>query len=218
VPPEDEVEAEPEPETEVDAATAPRNGGGRAALGVAVGAAIVFALLTLAMTVLLVKKSDESSSKDRTEVAERAAAVVVALTSHDPAQPDTGRATIEKYANQAVLGIYDAALEGLTTTLETTGVASRLQIDETYIGDIKRDEVDVALIATVLITPKDGSTRPPLPDQFFRVHLVKLDGEWKVDNVEFARLVSGGASGTGQPPGTSATTSLPPIVTPTTVP
>ena len=204
------------PEDEIEPAK-----GGRAALGVAVGAAVVFAVLALAVTVLLVKKSDESGSKDRTEVALRATAVVEALATHDPSQPDTGRATIEKYANQTVLGIYDAALEGITAAFKETGLAARIQIDETYVGDISRDEVDVALIGTVLITPKDGSTRPPQPGRFFRVHLVKLDGEWKVDNVDFSQLVAAGASGTSQPATGSTTTSpavTQPIVTPTTVP
>jgi hypothetical protein len=226
------VPPEPDPDEVVEDDTAPsgvREGdmdpptnagtkGGRAALGVAVGAAIVFALLSVGLTVLLVGKTDDSSSKERTEVALRATAVVEALATHDPSQPDTGRATIEKYANQTVLGIYDAALEGITTAFEQTGLAARLEIDETYVGDISRDEVDVALIGTVIVTPKDGSTRPPQPGRFFRVHLVKLDGEWKVDNVEFSQLTAAGQSGTGQPTTSSTTTSVPPIVTPSTVP
>ena len=194
---------------------------GRAALGVAVGAAIVFALLSVGLTVLLVGKSDDSSTKDRTEVALRATAVVEALATHDPSQPDTGRATIEKYANQTVLGIYDAALESITAAFKETGLAARIQIDETYVGDISRDEVDVALIGTVIVTPKDGSTRPPQPGRFFRVHLVKLNGEWRVDNVDFSQLAAAGAGGTGQSATGSTTTSpavTQPIVTPTTVP
>jgi hypothetical protein len=195
----DNAEVEPE-------APAPRRKGG-AALGIAVGAAVVFAVLAVALTVLLVGKKDDSDTKDRTEIALRATAVVEALATHDPSQPDTGRATIQKYANQTVLGIYDAALEGINTAFEQTGVAASLQVDETYVGDISRDEVDVALIGTVLVTPKDGTTRPPQPGRFFRVHLVKLDGEWKVDNVEFSQLSAAGGSPSEQPPTASTTTS-----------
>ncbi|MEY2591202.1 MAG: hypothetical protein QOJ67_3186 [Acidimicrobiaceae bacterium] len=191
---------------------------GRAALGVAVGAAIVFALLSLGLTVLLVSKKDDASTKERTEVALRATAVVEALATHDPSQPDTGRATIERYANQTVLGIYDAALEGITAAFKETGLAAKLQIDETYVGDINRGEVDVALIGTVVITPKDGTTRPPQPGRFFRVHLVKLNGEWKVDNVEFSQLTAAGAAGSGSPATATTSTSAPPIVTPTSTP
>jgi hypothetical protein len=164
-------------------------------------------LFAVALTVLLVGKKDDSDTKDRTEIALRATAVVEALATHDPSQPDTGRATIQKYANQTVLGIYDAALEGINAAFEQTGVAASLQVDETYVGDISRDEVDVALIGTVLVTPKDGTTRPPQPGRFFRVHLVKLDGEWKVDNVEFSQLSAAGGSPTQQAPTASTTTS-----------
>jgi hypothetical protein len=185
---------------------------------VAVGAAIVFALLSLGLTVLLVSKKDDASTKERIEVALRATAVVEALATHDPSQPDTGRATIERYANQTVLGIYDAALEGITAAFKETGLAAKLQIDETYVGDINRGEVDVALIGTVVITPKDGTTRPPQSGRFFRVHLVKLNGEWKVDNVEFSQLTAAGAAGSGPPATASTSTSAPPIVTPTSTP
>ena len=212
---------DPEPDEVTESESAPSKGG-RAALGVAVGAAIVFALLSVGLTVLLVGQTDDDATNERTEVALRATAVVEALATHDPSQPDTGRATIEKYANRTVLGIYDAALEGITAAFTETGLAARLQIDETYVGDISRDEADVALIGTVLVTPKDGSTRPPQPGRFFRVHLVKLDGQWKVDNVEFSQLGAAGASGTGQPPTGASTTTAPavtqPIVTPTSVP
>jgi hypothetical protein len=39
------------------------------------------------------------------------------------------------------------------------------------------------------------------------VHLVKLDGEWKVDNVEFSQLSAAGGSPSEQPPTASTTTS-----------
>jgi hypothetical protein len=200
-----------EPDVEAEAA-APRRSGGGAALGIAVGAAVVFAVLAVALTVLLVGKKDDSDTKDRTEIALRATAVVEALATHDPSQPDTGRATIEKYANQTVLGIYDAALQGINAAFEQTGLAASLEIDETYVGDISRDEVDVALIGTVLVTPKDGTTRPPQPGRFFRVHLVKLDGEWKVDNVEFSQLSA--ASGSATEPASTASTTTSTIAPP----
>src|SRR3954469_24274122 len=211
VPLDDDVEPHvevDEPDAVEPVTPAPRRAGGRAALGVAVGAAVVFAVLAVALTLLLVGKKDDSDTKDRTEVGLRATAVVEALATHDPSQPDTGRATIEKYANQTVLGIYDAALEGINTAFEQTGVAARLQIDETYVGDISRDEVDVALIGTVIVTPKDGTTRPPQPGRFFRVHLVKLDGERKGDNAEFSQLPTARSGpGTGQAPPASTTPS-----------
>src|SRR4051812_21638693 len=93
VPLDDDVEAHveaDEPDAVESVTPAPRRAGGRAALAVAGGAAVVFAVPAVALTVLPVSKKDDADTNDRTAVAMGATAVVEALATHDHSQLDTG--------------------------------------------------------------------------------------------------------------------------------
>jgi hypothetical protein len=77
-----------------------------------------------------------------------------------------------------------------------------------YVGDIESDQAQVIVVIDLVIV---GDVTKVVPNQYLRVHLVKLNGEWKIDNVNdvntgLAAQASGSASTTSTPsvPSTSS--------------
>jgi hypothetical protein len=174
---------------------------------VAVGVAIGFALLATVMTVSYIKlRSDKSTdSSDRTTVATTASRAAEAMTSLDASGPNKEQADVirqlgtDPFIEQYVQGI--ESIRKLFGPLKVT--SERGTVTNVYVSDIEKDQAEVIVVVDLVLV---AETPKVVPNQYLRVHLAKLSGQWKVDNVEDLN-VSLAASGAG----TGSTTTTPAV-------
>src|SRR5205085_10249389 len=78
---------------------------------------------------------------------------------------------------------------------------------EVYVGDI---EASQATVIVRLDLSYVGANTRVIPNQYMSMSLAKLDGVWKVDNLELLPFdTSGGASSTSSSPGSTVPSSVP---------
>jgi hypothetical protein len=110
---------------------------------------------------------------------------------------------------------YDQAIPAtrkLLVALNVTSEHGQVQDNGVYVGEIDGNQAQVIVVLDLVVV---GQATKVIDNQYLRVHLVKLDGVWKVDNVENLNVALA-ATGNGQTaPGTTPATPAP---TPSTTP
>lgn len=206
------ADLEPEPGSEAE----PRPPGRRprsTALVAAVALAVVFALAAAVLAVLLARGSDDSDLETVREAAGRFGA---ALVTYDYHHPEAHRDAVLGFATGSFRDEYqDAFDQGLSQVITEVKAISTGYVKDVYVSAI--DEERAQAIVAVDIEHEGTSGRNTLFDVYFRLTMVNVNGEWKVDQVTDLNFDTGGGAGTA--PGvdgastttttTSATTSVP---------
>jgi hypothetical protein len=168
--------------------------------------AIGFALLAVVMTASYIKlRSDKSTdSSDRTTVATTASRAAEAMTSLDASGPNTAQAdVIRQLGTDPFIQQYVTGIESIRKLFGPLKVSSeRGTVTKVYVSEIDKDQAEVIVVVDLVLV---AETPKVVPNQYLRVHLAKLSGQWKVDNVEdlnvsLAATASGAGSTTTAPP------------------
>jgi hypothetical protein len=179
--------------------------------------AIGFAVATIAFVVMLaafirLRHDKDSTNDDRTAVATVAAQVAEAMTAIDATGDNKTEAdVVHRLGTGPLIEQYDATIPATRKLLVAVKVQSeRGQITPSgvYVGDVDSDQAQVIVVIDLVVV---GDVTKVVPNQYLRMHLVKLNGEWKVDNVNdvnagLAASASGSSTTTSTPP-TDATAS-----------
>jgi hypothetical protein len=125
-------------------------------------------------------------------------------------RPDSGdarREVVHNLGNGPILSQYDAAVTAFAQAAAAVGITSvESSITETYTGQIAGDEAQVVVVFDVSVK---GTQPRSIPNQYMRVHLARIGGAWKVDNVQSVNLALAALAGAGTPD-----TSVPPTTAP----
>jgi len=175
-------------------------------------AAGVFALLAIAMVAIVVSdrsSADTGSNSDRTEISTTAARVAEAITAVDPTGNGTLAATVQQLGTAPVISQYDEISDAMRKVMGPLKLQSiRGTVKEVYVGDIGNSEAKVIVRLDLVYV---GENTRVIPDQYLDMSLAKLDGTWKVDNVQVLNVALAGTS-------PSSTVPISPDTTPSTPP
>ena len=150
---------------------------------VATAAAVVFALVAVVLLVLLVRdRNSTESSTDRTEISTTAARMAEAMTAVDETGNGTMAATVDDLGTAPVVDQYKGISGTIRGELATFKLKSiRGTVKDVYVGNIDNAESRVIVRLDLVFV---GDNTRVVPDQYLDMTLAKLDGRWKVDNVQ----------------------------------
>jgi hypothetical protein len=171
------------------------------------GLAIVFGLIASVMTAsyIRLRADKDKSSEDRTAVATVAARAAEAMTAIDAGGDNKAEAdVVHQLGTGPFIEQYDQAIPAtrqLLVALKVKSERGQITPSGVYVGDVEADQAQVIVVIDLVIV---GDITKVVPNQYLRMHLVKLGGEWKVDNVNdvntsLAAQASGAASTTTTP-------------------
>jgi hypothetical protein len=191
-----------------DAPSVPRRNASRGRWLLVAGAlAIVFGLIASVMTAsyLRLRSDKQSSEQDRTAVATTAARLAEAMTAIDAGGDNQAEAdVVHQLGTGPLIEQYDRVIPDtrkLLTALKVKSENGQITPNGVYVGDIEGDQAQVIVVIDLVIV---GEVTKVVPNQYLRMHLVKLNGEWKVDNVSDVNTALGAPAG-----GTAPTTTAP---------
>jgi len=183
----------------------------------AVAAAVVFALLSVVLVVLLVRERDQNRGDgERAAVETTASRVAEALVTVDAGGNQSGADVVRQLGTGPLIQQFDEANAAVRATfgqLKIQSISGRVQ--EVYVKDIDGPQADVIVVLDLVIVSDN-----PRVDQnhYLRVHLAKLDGQWKVDNVQDVNLALAAGVQQSTNSGTSTSTAPPATTSPPTTP
>ena len=183
--------------------------------GALIVVSVAVVLLVLACTGLLVllvrDRHSTDTSSDRTEISTAAARVAEAITAVDESGNGTLAATVDQLGTAPVVDQYKQISSTIRNELATFKLKSiRGTVKDVYVGNIDNAESRVIVRLDLVFV---GDNTRVVPDQYLDMTLAKLDGQWKVDNVQvlnvqLANPAPSSSSGTppssGPPPSSSA--------------
>ena len=179
---------------------------------VAVALAVGFGLIASVMTASYIRlRSDkDTTSEDRTAVATVAAQLAEAMTAIDAGGDNQKEAdVVHRLGTGPLIEQYDATIPAtrkLLVAVERDVERGQITPGGVYVGDVDSDQAQVIVVIDLVVV---GEITKVVPNQYLRMHLVKLNGEWKVDNV--SDINAGlAASASGASPTTSTPTTLRP--------
>ena len=168
--------------------------------------AIVFGLIASVMTAsyIRLRADEDNSNEDRTTVATTASRAAEAMTSLDAEGPNQEQADIiRQLGTTPFIEQYEQGIESIRKLFGPLKVKSeRGQVTHVYVGDIGTDQAEVIVVVDLVVV---ADAPRVIPNQYLRVHLAKLSGVWKVDNVEDLNVALSTAAGATS----SSTTSRP---------
>lgn len=173
---------------------------------VAVGAAVLFGLVALALVIVVVRDRNKSDTNaDRTEISTTAARVAEAITAVDASGNGVLASTVDQLGTAPVVEQYKEISGTIRKELGTFKLTSiKGTVKEVYVGNIESAEARVIIRLDLVFV---GDNTRVVPDQYLDMTLAKLDGTWKVDNVRVLNVaLSGGAPSTTVPTSTSSST------------
>lgn len=166
-------------------------------------AAGVFALLAIVLVAIVVKDQPKSNdSGDRTEISTTAARVAEAITAVDPSGNGALASTVEQLGTAPVISQYNEISDAMRKVMGPLKLQSiRGTVKEVYVGNIESSEAKVIVRLDLVYV---GDNTRVIPDQYLDMSLAKLDGTWKVDNVQVLNVALAGAAPTSTVPGSPA--------------
>lgn len=179
---------------------------------VATAFAVVFAVAAVGLLVLLVRdRSSTDSSADRTEISTTAARVAEAITAVDESGNGTLAATVDQLGTAPVVDQYKQISSTIRNELGTFKLKSiRGTVKDVYVGNIDNAESRVIVRLDLVFV---GDNTRVVPDQYLDMTLAKLDGQWKVDNVQVLNVQLANPA-----PSSSSSAAPSPAPTPTSAP
>jgi len=183
---------------------APR--GRRAALVVAIGLAVAFAIAASVLAVLLAQ--DDDGGRDALRAA--AGEFGEALVTYDHADPEAHRDAVLARSTGSFRTEYDDAFDqGLGKLITELQATSQGFVKDVYLTEVEEGQ---ALAIVVMDVESDGSGGPrTVYDVYVRLTMIQVDGRWLVDDVTDLSFGSGAGLGDGVTTDTTATptTSVP---------
>lgn len=182
-------------------------GRGRAPLVLAVSLAVVFAIAAAVLGVLLAGAGGDDDADELRQVAGRFGEV---LLTYDHRDPETHRDAVLRMATGSFREEYEAAFDqGLSQLITEAQATSTGFVKDVFITEIDDERALAIIVADVEHEGTGGSN--PLYDIYVRLTMVRVGGEWKVDQVTDLNFnTAGGASGPVTADTTATTaTSLP---------
>lgn len=197
-----DAEQAPSEESERDVLPVDHVRGGRAPFLLAVSLAVVFAVVASVLAVLLVSTDEDGSGRLR----ETAGRFGEALVSYDYHDPDAHRDTVLGFATGSFRDEYEAAFDqGLAKVITEVKAVSRGHVKDVYLSAVDEDRAQAIVVVDI---DHEGSGGPnTLYDVYFRLTLVKVGGDWKVDQVTDLNFDGGGAVAPSGSTTTTTTTS-----------
>jgi hypothetical protein len=172
--------------------------------------AAVFAVAAVALLVLLVRdRNPADSSTDRTDISTTAARVAEAITAVDESGNGTLAATVDQLGTAPVVDQYKQISTTIRNELATFKLKSiRGTVKDVYVGNIDNAESRVIVRLDLVFV---GDNTRVVPDQYLDMTLAKLDGQWKVDNVQVlnVQLANPAPSSSSGPAPSSIPSSVP---------
>jgi hypothetical protein len=176
----------------------------RTALVLSVTLAVVFAVLAGVLAVLLANDGGDDEVEDLRETAGRFGE---ALVTYDYRDPEAHRDTVLGLATGSFREEYqDAFDQGLGEVITQVEAVSIGHVKDIYLSAIDAEQAQA--IVVVDIEHEGTGGRNDLYDVYFRLTMVEVGGEWKVDQVTDLNFDAGGGEGTTAPTA-STTTSVP---------
>ncbi|MEY2404820.1 MAG: hypothetical protein QOD38_2371 [Acidimicrobiaceae bacterium] len=168
-------------------------------------AAVVFAVLAIVMVAIVVTdRSKSNDSGDRTEISTTAARIAEAITAVEPSGGGALAATVEQLGTSPVIAQYTEISDAMRKVMGPLKLQSiRGTVKEVYVGNIEGSEARVIVRLDLVYV---GDNTRVIPDQYLDMTLAKLDGQWKVDNVQVLNVALAGAAPTSTVPGSQPTT------------
>jgi hypothetical protein len=147
----------------------------------------------------------DNSNEDRTTVATTASRAAEAMTSLDAEGPNQEQADIiRQLGTTPFIEQYEQGIESIRKLFGPLKVKSeRGQVTRVYVGDIDTDQAEVIVVVDLVLV---ADAPRVIPNQYLRVHLAKLSGVWKVDNVADLNVALSAAAG-ATPTSTTSTSS-----------
>lgn len=187
----------PEPadgaDTEADAgeqtpgAAAPpkaRASGSTAALLLAVAAAVFAVAAVVLLVLFLGTRKDHDAVKEELTIrttASRFAEAFVALDSSGPL-PDQD-AVVSELGTGPIIAQHTQAMASLREAYKAfNAISARADIKATYVSQVDDDTHEATVIVNLVLNVA-GATQTVPNESYLEVHLLKVDGKWKVDNV-----------------------------------
>ena len=172
---------------ETTPSASPRSSSGSRFVWAIAALAILFGLVASVMTASYVRLRNDTdgSDSDRTEVSTLAARVAEAMTSLDANGPNQSQAdVIRSIATGPFIEQYEQGIESIRKTfgpLKVQSIRGQVVEGKVFVGDVSADQAEVIVVVDLVLV---AETPRVVPNQYLRVHLAKIGGAWKVDNVE----------------------------------
>ena len=171
------------------------------ALVLAVTLAVVLAVLAGVLAVLLANEGGDAEVDDLRETAGRFGE---ALVTYDYRDPEAHRDAVLGLATGSFREEYqDAFDQGLGEVITQVEAVSIGHVKDIYLSAIDAEQAQA--IVVVDIEHEGTGGRNDLYDVYFRLTMVEVGGEWKVDQVTDLNFDAGGGEGTTAPTASTAT-------------
>jgi hypothetical protein len=178
--------------------------GGNAAVVLAVASAVFAVLTVLFLLLYLNARKDHDTLADELRIrttASRFSEAFVALDSTNELPEQN--AVVAELGTGPIIGQHTEAMASLRKAYQAFGaISARADIKGTYLSQIDDSSHEATVIVNLTLTVA-GTTQTVPNESYLEVHLVKLNGTWKVDNVVDVRGRLGAQPATS---GTSTTT------------
>jgi len=162
-------------------------------------AAGLFAVIAIVLVVIIVRDRPKSSDAERTTISTTAARAAEAILSFDKNDDGTFLRTLQELGTSPIVDQYRQFTDATKQVMAATKLQSiRGRSQEVWAGEINGSQVTV-IVRLDIVTVSD--TTRVNPDQFVEVYLAKLDGVWKVDNIQVLNV-----SVSSSPPGAGSAT------------
>jgi hypothetical protein len=192
---------------EASQASEPERRGRRmgSSLTLAVGAAVVFAILASVLGVLLVRKDASGATEDLRATAGRFGEALVSYDYHDPT---AHRDAVLGFATGSFREEYEAAFnQGLGKIITEVKATSKGYVKDVYLSEVDQERAQAIVVADIEHKGTNGPST--LYDVYFRLTLVNVGGTWKVDQVTDLNFDNAGAGAVPSVTTGSTTTSVP---------
>ena len=196
--PEDQLHLFPPPPA------APRRGVSPATFVATAVAAAVLAVIALISALLFVhERGKTDTSGDRTQISTTAARLAEAITAIDEGGNHPLGGAVEQLGTAPVIDQDKAISSTMGQAMTQFKLKSiRGTVKEVYVGDIDNAQARVIVRLDLVFV---GDNTRVIPDQYLDMTLAKLDGTWKVDNVQVLNVaLAGGAPTTTTTPAGSS--------------
>ena len=178
-----------------------RADGPRTGFVLAVSAAVVFAGLAGVLAVLLV---GQGGDEELDELRETAGRFGEALVTYDYRDPEAHRDTVLGFATGSFREQYEDAFDqGLGEVITQVEAVSVGHVKDIYLSAIDAEQAQAIVVVDIEHEGTGGSN--DLFDVYFRLTMVEVGGEWKVDQVTDLNFDAGGGEGTTSPTASTST-------------
>lgn len=169
--------------------------------------AAVFAVATAVLAVLLL--AQDGGDEDLSDLRQAAGRFGEALVTYDFHDPDAHRDGVLDLATGSFRQDYEDAFDrGLGQIITQVQAVSRGSVNDVYLSSIDEDQAQAVVSLDIEVSGTSGERT--LLDQYVLLTLVRVGGEWKVDQVTDLSFPASGPDAAPVTSDTTTTTAGPP--------